>query len=198
MKISEILTRIVSGAELTPEEKNFLAAYQEPDLKDRIPKSQLDQELTRKKELEQQLEEMAHRIEDYETRGLSDGEKSQKVIENLNKRVEILLRERDEIRSAKNELETRSRISAMAGEFNFDDSNYLEFLIKRDHQEVTDEEGLRNYIAGLKKSCPKHFRVDAGPGGGAGGEKISQADAEFASAKTSGDIDRMIANAPAI
>ena len=198
MKITEIVGKIVSGAEITPEEKEFLANYQEPELKDRIPKSRLDQELARKKELEQRLEEMARRIDDYENRDLSESEKGRKTIDSLNQRIEALSRERDEIRTAKTELETRTRITDLAGEFHFDDRDYLEFLIKRDRQDVSDPEGMKNYLAGLQQSCPKHFRVNVGPGSGGRSESGHPAEPEYATAKAGGDIERMIATAPAV
>ncbi|MDD3118128.1 MAG: hypothetical protein PHQ27_03035 [Victivallales bacterium] len=197
MKIADILGKVVSGTALTPEENEFLANYREPELKDRIPKSRLDQELSRKKELEQRLEEMARRVDEYENRDLSESEKNRKIIDNLNRKIETLSRERDEIQVAKTELETRSRIAAIAGEFNFDDRDYLEFLIKRDRQDVNDPEAMKSYLDGLQQSCPRHFRIDAAPGSG-GSNNLNPGQSDFSAARADGDIDRMIASAPAV
>ncbi len=197
MKITEIIGKIVSGAEITPEEKEFLSGYQEPEARERIPKSRLDQEIARKKELEQRIEEMARQLDEYENRGLSETEKNRKTIDTLNQRIELLTRERDDIRSAKEAMDTRNRIAELAAKINFDDHAYLEFLVNRDRQDIADEESMAGYVAELKKNCPKHFRVDIAPGSGSGG-KTGVADVDFESARNCGDIDRMIAHAPAV
>ncbi len=197
MKITEIIGKIVSGEEITPEERLFLSDYQEPEVKDRIPKSRLDQEIARKKELEQRVEDMARQLGEYENRGLSETEKNRRTIENLNQKIENLTRERDEIRNAKDAIEMRTRIGALAEKCNFDDHDYLEYLIKRDGKNVTDDEEMNGYIAELMKASPRHFRLDISGGGGSGERRIS-ADTDFATARNCGDIDRMIAHAPAI
>jgi len=198
MKITEIIARLTAGVELTPEEKNFLENYQEPDQRDRIPKSRLDQEIARKKELEQRLEEITHKLDEYENQGLSESEKHLKTIETLKQQLDVLTRERDEAINARHELELRRQIATAADEFDFDDHDYLEFLLRRDQVDLTEPANIGKYLESLRKVSPKHFRVDAVPGGGAAASPVASGAMDFESARSTGDIDRMIACAPAV
>ncbi|MBN2642841.1 MAG: hypothetical protein JXR78_14405 [Victivallales bacterium] len=97
MKIKELIGKVLSGAELSPEELKHLQDYNEPENDNRIPKARLDQEISRKKELESKVSELNAQIEELRNIDLSDNEKNRKVIENLNKRVAVLSEERDRI-----------------------------------------------------------------------------------------------------
>lgn len=196
MQISEIIAKVLAGQELSADEQTFLENYREPEAADRIPKSRLDQEIAKKKELEQRLEDVTRQLEEYENRDLSDVERNRKVIDNLKKRIDSLTQERDQVQAAKAELEFRGQVTKTAGAFNFDDSEYLEYLVRRDNIDLSDEEGVLAFMSGLKESCPKHFNVNINSGGAG---SVSTGDSgEFESARCQGDIDLMIANAPSI
>ena len=172
MSIAELIAKITKGETLTDEEKTFLAAYKEPDMKDRIPKSRLDQEIAKRSEYEQQLAD-------------------------LQKQLEKLSKERDEAVSAKTELEFKNQVSALAGKHNFIDPEYLGFLVRKNQLDLGNEDAVNGFVAGLQKDAPKFFKVETASGAGTqttgAGDQIKAA---YDAAKAQGDINAMIANAP--
>ncbi len=196
MKIKELISKVLSGEEMTDDELNYLRDYTEPENGNRIPKSRLDQEIARKKELESKVNELSTQLNELQNSDLSENEKNRKVIENLNHRIENLSQERDRIETEKQDIEFRNRVTNAAVSHNFDDSGYLEYLLKRENLNVNDAEAVTEFMDNLKSTSPKLFKIDVNQGG-AGSSFGGPAD-EYAEAKNSKNIDRMIALAPAV
>lgn len=196
MKIKELIGKVLSGAELSPEELKHLQDYNEPENDNRIPKARLDQEISRKKELESKVSELNAQIEELRNIDLSDNEKNRKVIENLNKRVAALSEERDRIESEKQSIQFRNQVISTAGAHNFSDNDYLEFLLKRDQVDLGDEEMVSGFMESLKAASPQLFKTEVNPGGA--GSSFGTEASGYEDARHSGDIDRMIALAPSV
>lgn len=196
MKIKELIAKVLSGEEMTDDELNFLRDYTEPENGNRIPKARLDQEIARKKELESKVNELSSQLEELQNSDLSETEKNRKVIENLSRRIESLSQERDRIESEKKDIQFRNQVTNTAVSHNFDDSGYLEYLLKRENLDIGDSDAVNEFMDSLKSSSPKLFKIDVNQGG-AGSSFGGTAD-EYSEARNSKNIDRMIALAPAV
>jgi hypothetical protein len=65
MNLTELLKKVAKGETLTDEEKAYLAAYKEDD--SRIPKSRLDEELAKKKELQKNIDALTAKQSELES-----------------------------------------------------------------------------------------------------------------------------------
>ena len=195
MKVSELIGKALSGTELTAEEKDFLTRYQEPEMKDRIPKNRLDQEIARRREMEEKNAALQQQLEEFAGRDLSEQEKTVRQMDTMKRQLAQLQQERDDAVTAHGELEFRHRVGDLAGRNRFADADYLGFLARRHKVDLNDEAATGEFIDSLRESCPKFFRVETagGAGSGNGGEPGTD---RFAAAAASGDIEAMIAAAP--
>lgn len=195
MKVSELISKVLSGAELTATEKETLANYQEPDMKDRIPKSRLDQEIVRRRDYEEKVNALQQQIEELVGRDLSEQEKATRQLDALKRQLTQVVQERDHAVSARTEMEFRSQVGELAGKTGFVDPEYFGFLAKKQNVDLNDDAAAAGFVEQLRQSSPKFFRVETlGGAGSAGGNDAGAAG--FAAAAASGDIEAMIAAAP--
>lgn len=175
MNLTELLKKVAKGETLTDEEKAFLAAYKEDD--SRIPKSRLDEELAKKKDLQKQLDattakqsELEAQLEELKTSGLSAEEKVKKEVEKeinkLKAENAALLKERDEKAAKIAEIEFNESVSKVAAKHNFADPEYLAYLVKSGNVDLADEKKVNEFVKGLETSKPNLFKSNAKPGGG--------------------------------
>ncbi|MDD4817307.1 MAG: hypothetical protein PHI85_04995 [Victivallaceae bacterium] len=178
MDIKAILKKIADGKELSAEEKDFLSKY-DPENGDgnRIPKSRLDEEISKHKAekeradaLDSQLQELQTRIEELESTGKSAEEKAKaaydKEFNKLKKQVEDLTKERDAATASLAKSERTARVSTLASKHNFKDSSYLDFLAASKDVDLNDETAVTAFMKELGKSSPELFKSEAKPGGG--------------------------------
>jgi len=197
MSLTEIISKMLNGGMLSDAEKEFLSGYREPDMKDRIPKSRLDQELARRRELEDKMTALQQKIDELENRDLSEQEKATRQLDVLKKQLEQTQQERDNAVGARSELEFRGRISELAGKHNFADADYLGFLARKDNVDLNDVAAVDGFVGRIREACPKFFRVETA--GGAGSALRRDAGAgSYTAAAAAGDIEAMIAAAPRI
>ncbi|MEI8245803.1 MAG: hypothetical protein WCI51_08235 [Lentisphaerota bacterium] len=175
MNLTELLKKVAKGETLTDEEKAYLAAYKEDD--SRIPKSRLDEELAKKKDLQKQLDattakqsELEAQLEELKTSGLSAEEKVKKEVEKeinkLKAENAALLKERDEKAAKIAEIEFNDSVSKVAAKHNFADPEYLGYLVKSGNVDLADEKKVTEFVKGLETSKPNLFKSNAKPGGG--------------------------------
>lgn len=195
VKVSELIGKALSGAELTAEEKDFLTRYQEPEMKDRIPKSRLDQEIARRRELEEKAAALQQQMEELAGRDLSEQEKTVRQLDAMKRQLTQLQQERDDAVAARSEMEFRSRVGELSGRHGFTDTEYLGFLARKQNVDLLDDVAADGFIDQLRQSSPKFFRVATNGGAGSGNSRETGIDL-FAAAAASGDIEAMIAAAP--
>lgn len=175
MNLTELLKKVAKGETLTDEEKAYLAAYKEDD--SRIPKSRLDEELAKKKELQKNLDaltakqsELESQLEELKNNGLSAEEKVKKEVEkelnSLKKQVADATKRADEAESKYSDMEFKSSVSEVAAKYNFADPEYLGFLVKSGNVDLADEKKVTEFVKGLETSKPNLFKSTAKSGGG--------------------------------
>lgn len=179
----KLFERLMAGETLKPEEMKYLKDHAPDSDESRIPKSRLDQEITKRKNAEQQvtdltskIEELTGKVEELENKDLSEADKvkrdTAKEIENLKKQVKTLTEERDGKAQALADTEFKSKVAGIASKYNFVDSDYLQFKIKSGEVDLNDEAAISNFVKGLEKSSPNLFKSSAKPGGGTQTEKV--------------------------
>ncbi|QSH40111.1 hypothetical protein P0136_01385 [Lentisphaerota bacterium ZTH] len=202
MNLNEIIRKAAEGLELSPAERQALKEFRP----DGIPKSRLDNEIARRKELEKnnsqlagQVQQLNSKVDALESRDLSETERIKKnhgqKVDQMQKDISELTRERDSARKQLESLHFRQKINQLAAKHRFDNADFLEYLIRKDGVAIEDEEQVESFIDELKQSNPKHFRVEVRSGAGS---KIGTHETGFATAEKSGDIAGMLENAPEI
>lgn len=205
MNLSDILKKAVAGEELTQEEKDYAAAYKP----DGIPKSRLDAEIakrkeveTAKQELETKLEELSGKVEDLEGKGLSEVDKVKKEMDKelskLKQQNQTLISEKELTAGELATIKRKASISDLAAKHNFTDPEFLDFKASSSKLDLADEAKVKEFMDGLKTASPKMFKVDANPGGGSKPGAGGDLNANYATAKEKGDKVAMIAAAPEI
>lgn len=175
MNLMELLKRVAKGESLTDDEKAYLASYKEDD--SRIPKSRLDEELAKKKELQKSLDaltakqsELESQIDELKTTGLTAEEKAKKEVEkelnNLKKQVSELVGDRDRAVNELQDAKFKSSVAEVAGKFNFSDHEYLGFLVKSGNVDLADENKVAEFVKTLETSKPSLFKSQVKSGGG--------------------------------
>ncbi len=212
MKITDILKKVSKGEELSEAEKTFLDEYKEPE--DRIPKSRLDEEISKRKkaeetqqELTEQLDTLKAKVDELETQGLSEAEKEKKELKDqmskIQKDLDKITQEKESASSELEKLKFSQSVSELANgkEFRFKNTRYLEHLIKDKELDLSDKDAVQGFMKELQESEPDLFvsvSSDGGGGspasGGGGGDRTEK----YEKAKESGDVADMIGNAPTL
>ena len=211
MDFKAILKKMLAGEELSAEEKAFMESYDPAKDKDKIPKTRLDAEITKRKEFEKQVkelnstvEEIQEKLDSKDEKDLSEMEKLTKAHDKekkaLEKKVTDLTGERDTSKTELSGMKFNGSVTKLAAKHGFNDAEYLGYLVKQKGEDfdLENETGVTDFMDGLKKESPKLFTVDtkSGAGSGEGGEKVDNE--KFVEAKNKGDINSMLENAPEI
>jgi predicted RNase H-like nuclease (RuvC/YqgF family) len=202
MDVVEILKKVVSDKALSSEERETLAEFRPQG----VPQSRLDAEIARREKIETQnnelnktLEELSSKISELENRDLSEQEKLEKnysvEIKKLRDQVTTLTAEKDSSQKELEQIKFQQKVSRIAKEKQFNDPEYLGFLLKKAEIPIDAPDQIEDFVDDLKKSSPKLFKLDlrSGSGSNPGGHEM-----EFSVARESGDISAMLANAPEV
>lgn len=202
MDVTEILKKVVAGQMLSSEERKSLSEFRPQG----IPKSRLDAEIAKRKDLEQQnndlnqtLGKLSSRVDELENRDLSEQEKLEKnysvELKQLREHVSSLTTERNSSKQELEQIKFQHRVGKLAKEKQFNDPEYLGFLLKQKNISLETSDQVEEFITELRDSSPKlfHLELRSGSGSSPGGHEM-----EFSTAKQSGDISAMLANAPEI
>jgi len=202
MDVMEILKKVVAGQTLSSEERKSLSEFRPQG----IPKNRLDAEIAKRKELEQQnndlnetLGKLNFRVDELESRDLSEHEKLEKnhgfELKQLRENLSLLTTERNSSKQELEQVKFQQQVGKLAKEKQFNDPEYLGFLLKQENVSLETSDQVEEFMTGLRDSSPKlfHLELRSGSGSSPGGEEM-----EFSSAKQSGDISAMLANAPEI
>ena len=162
MKITEILKKIAKGEELSAEEKDFLAKYQEPaDQSEEI--STLKNQLST---LTAERDSLKTKAEEEENKNLSDVQKLQKEITSLQDQVKSLTTERDSLKQNAAENAFRYGIEELARKHKCNDVEYLLFKAQGAKLDLSKETKVTEFMESCKKDSPKFFDADVNNGGG--------------------------------
>ena len=202
MDVTEILKKVANGQALSSEERKSLSEFRPQG----IPKSRLDAEIAKRKDVEQQnnelnktLGKLGSRVDELETRDLSEQEKLEKnysvELKQLRENVSSLTTERNSSKQELEQIRFQKKVGKLAKEKQFNDSEYLGFMLKKANVSLESPDQVEEFMTELRDSSPKMFHLElrSGSGSSPGGHEM-----EFSSAKQSGDINAMLANAPEI
>lgn len=202
MDVMEILKKVLAGQTLSSEERKTLSEFRPKG----IPKGRLDAEIAKRKDLEQQNDELnktlgklGSRVDELENRDLSEHEKLEKTygveVKQLREHVSSLTAERNSSKQELEQIRFRQKVGRLAKTKQFNDPEYLGFLLKKANVPLDAADQIEDFMTELRDNSPKLFRLElrSGSGSSPGGHKM-----EFSSAKQSGDINAMLANAPEI
>ncbi len=166
----------------------------------------MDAEIAKRKDLEQQnnelnetLGKLGSRVDELESRDLSESEKLEKnysvELKRLRENVSSLTTERDSSQQKWDQIKFQQKVGKLAKEKQFNDPEYLGFLLKQGNVSLETSDQVEEFMTELRDSSPKlfHLELRSGSGSSPGGHEM-----EFSSAKQSGDINAMLANAPEI
>jgi chromosome segregation ATPase len=203
MNLTDILKKAADGKELSNEEKENLKGFRPEG----IPKSRLDAEIVKRKELEQRnnelednLQNLSKRIEELESRDLSETERLKKnfdsELKRLRENIRSVSRERDDVQKELESVKFRKQVADIAGRYRFSDSEYLEYLVGKNNIALDDTAAVEKFMEDLRESSPKHFILDMKSGAGSAPE--STIETELFSAVQDGDITNMLAHAPEV
>ncbi len=186
MELMTVIRKAAGGEPLTDEEKSFLGSYQVPTR----PESERNRELTAT------IEQLTAKIETLENQNLAEPDRRQKELTQLKKNIELLTRERDGHRDELNKIKFRSQVAEIAGHYNFNDPEYLEFLVGKSQVAIDDQEQIKEFMGRVREELPRHFKIELRPGSGSNPAPGSAAD--FTNAQQSGDVMQMLCHAPEI
>ena len=202
MDVMEILKKVADEQTLSSEERKSLSEFRPQG----IPKSRLDAEIAKRKDVEQQnnelnktLGKLSSRVDELETRDLSEQEKLEKnysvELKQLRENVSSLTTERNSSKQEWEQIRFQQKVGKLAKEKQFNDSQYLGFMLKKANVSLESSDQVEEFMTELRDSSPKlfHLELRSGSGSSPGGHEM-----EFSSAKQSGDINAMLANAPEI
>jgi predicted house-cleaning noncanonical NTP pyrophosphatase (MazG superfamily) len=202
MDVMEILKKVTDGQTLSSEERKSLSEFRPQG----IPKSRLDAEIAKRKDVEQQnnelnktLGKLSSRVDELETRDLSEQEKLEKnysvELKQLREHVSSLTTERNFSKQELEQIRFQQKVGKLAKEKQFNDSQYLGFMLKKANVSLESPDQIEEFMTELRDSSPKlfHLELRSGSGSSPGGHEM-----EFSSAKQSGNINAMLANAPEI
>jgi len=202
MDVTEILKKVVAGQTLSSEEHKSLSEFRPQG----IPKSRLDAEIAKRKDLEHQNNELnemhsklSTRVDELESRDLSEHEKLEKThgfeLKQLRENISSLTTERNSSKDELEQIRFHQKVGKLAKEKQFNDPEYLGFLLKQGNVSLETSDQVDGFMTELRESSPKLFHLELRSGGGSspGGHEM-----EFSSAQQSGDISAMLANAPEI
>ena len=202
MDVMEILRKVVDGQTLSSEERKSLGEFHPQG----IPKSRLDAEIAKRKDLEQKnnelnetLGKLGTRVDELENRDLSESEKLEKnysaELKRLREHVSSLTTERNSSQQELDQIKFQQKVGKLAKEKQFNDPEYLGFLLKQKNISLETSDQVEEFMTELRDSSPKlfHLELRSGSGSSPGGKEM-----EFSSAKQSGDISAMLANAPEV
>jgi hypothetical protein len=202
MDVTEILKKVATGQALSSEERKSLSEFRPQG----IPKSRLDAEIAKRKDVEQQnnelnntLGKLSTRVDELESRDLSEQEKLEKnysvELKQLREHVSSLTTERNSSTQELDQIRFQQKVGKLAKEKQFNDSEYLGFMLKNANVSLESSDQVEEFMTELRNSSPKlfHLELRSGSGSKPGGHEM-----EFSSAKQSGDITAMLANAPEI
>ena len=202
MDVMEILKKVADGQTLSSEERKSLSEFRPQG----IPKSRLDAEIAKRKDVEQQnnelnktLGKLSSRVDELETRDLSEQEKLEKnysvELKQLRENVSSLTTERNSSKQELEQIRFQQKVGKLAKEKQFNDSQYLGFMLKKANVSLESSDQVEEFMTELRDSSPKlfHLELRSGSGSSPGGHEM-----EFSSAKQSGNINAMLANAPEI
>ncbi|MDD5596932.1 MAG: hypothetical protein PHV82_03240 [Victivallaceae bacterium] len=202
MDVTEILKKVIEGQPLSPEDRQSLSEFRPQG----IPKSRLDAEIAKRKSIEEQntelnstLGKLSSRLDELENRDLSEQERLQKnynsEVRQLREHISSLTSQRDSSQQELEQIKFLQKVTKLAKEKQFNDPEYLGFLLKQANVSVETPEQVDEFMTGLMSSIPKLFSLDLRPGSGSnpGGHEM-----KFSDAKQSGDVVAMLANAPEI
>ncbi len=201
MELMEIIRKAAAGEALNQEEKDFLASYKPQD----APKGRLDNEIKRNRELAARnqeltasIDELTGKLEDLESQSAPEPVRQRREymreINQLKKNIKLLAEERDGHRDELQKIKFRSRVTDIAGHYQFNDPEYLEYLLGKNQLDAEDPEQVKDFMARIREEMPRHFKVQLRPGGGSNPGHDHLAD--FTSAQQSGDIMQMLCHAP--
>lgn len=190
MKIKDVLAKISKGEELTAEEKKFVEEYEDQEGgsgENRIPKSRLDTEISKRKKAEEdlqtlkdELDELKDKLDELESSGMSEAEKSKKESEKAQKKlqdqIDALTKERDEAVSKMTAYERSGKVRSIADKHSFSDADYLDYLLNSKQIDLEKESDVSNFLRDLSSNRPELFKSSAKPGSGTGGAGGGQGD----------------------
>ena len=187
--IKNILKNVVSGKNLTDEEKDFLAKYEPEQSDSRGYKAKFDEEALKHKtekeradNLSNELAALQEKFENLENAGKSEAEKAkiqyEKEIAKLGTQVKTLTKERDEALSKFQKAERRAVIEKLSEKYGFTDSEYLDFLLSAKSIDLSDENTTSAFMQDLGKSSQHLFKSSAKPGSSTSTESINSTNAQ--------------------
>jgi hypothetical protein len=202
MDVTEILKKVIDEQALSGEERKLLSEFRPQG----IPKGRLDAEIAKRKDLEQKnnelnktLGEVSFRVDELENRDLSESEKLEKnysvELKRMRDNIASLTTEKNSSKDELEQIRFQQQVNKLASEKKFGDSGYLGFLLKKANISPNESGQVEEFMTELRDSSPKLFRLElrSGSGSNPGGHEM-----EFSSAKQSGNIDAMLANAPEV
>ena len=202
MDVVEILKKVAAGKALSGEERKTLAEFRPQG----IPQSRLDAEIVKRQNAEQQnselnktLEKLNSRVAELENRDLPEQEKLEKTysteLKKLRGQVASLTTEKNLSRQQLEQVKFQQKVGELAKEKQFNDAEYLGFLLKKAEIPLDAPEQVEEFVSELRKNSPRLFKLELRPGSGSnpGGHEM-----EFSNARESGDISAMLASAPEV
>ena len=155
MSIKNIITKMLSGAEINALERAELEAY-EPD------------------KLTAELESLRLKVSEAEKAELNEKER-------LELDIAALSKERDELKISRDRLLRQQSVRELAGRTNFSDPEYLDYLASKDGVDLNDADLCEKFIEKIRREKPHSFGASVKSGSGISAtngtsEKAPQAD----------------------
>ena len=157
--LKKILQKVIGKEELSADDFKNLQTELDKLGKDNPEVAKLKEELANAKK----------QLDDIETAKLSDLEKAQKQIEDLQKNIAdrdgtiaALTQERDGANASLAKFKRDNSIKSIAKKHGFDDDAYLDMLLKNGEIDIDKEDAVNSFMENLKKAKPKFFNVSDG------------------------------------
>lgn len=142
MKFKQIIEKAVNGEKLSNDEISSLKSI-DPD------------------NMLTEITSLKNQICELENAPLSDNEKLQKTID-------ALTAERDQLNRDFSRLSRQCRIAEIARDSGCNEPEYLDYLTQRANVDLADETAVRNFVSGLRETHPACFTSQLKSGGGCG------------------------------
>ncbi|MBR7144342.1 MAG: hypothetical protein IKD10_05310 [Lentisphaeria bacterium] len=142
-------------------DESFIAA-EAPPCDTKIPetaeKSPPEPPLPGKSDLQQEVADLKRAFADYMH--------TAPEIDRMRKELHETLQERDNHAAELKKLKQDQSLNSIANDYSFNDVEYLEFILQKNHVQLDDPQAVKSFMQQLKTEKPKFFNLPLKPGAG--------------------------------
>lgn len=166
MKISEILKKVLEGAELTDADKTALSKFDPEKLNAQV-ETLTAENVTLKADAKAAGEAKAAAekvVEDAKKAGMTELEKIQIELKTAQASNAALEAAKAKAESELAGMKRTAKIGAISKKHGFEPAAYLDYLLGKNSVDIENDEAVGTFLGNVKKENPKFFKAEISPG----------------------------------